>query len=256
MQLYEELKNKGMIGIGKDTVAKYGVRGLYRGLTPLLAFSIPKSAVRFWAFEEAKKRLVDDRGILSIQRNFIAGFFAGTMEAILVVTPMETMKVKLIHDQLSANPKYRGLIHGVSSIAKEQGISGCYKGLLPTILKQGSNQMLRFATFNGIKKLWVGEDPKLKFNIFQSVVAGVIAGAVSVFGNTPIDVVKTRMQGLESSKYKGTLDCILQIARKEGLMAFYKGTTPRLTRVCLDVAIQMTLYDQIMYLFDRFMKRK
>jgi len=57
MQLYEELKTLGMIGVGKDTVKKFGIRGLYRGLTPLLAFSIPKSAVRFWAFEEAKKTI-------------------------------------------------------------------------------------------------------------------------------------------------------------------------------------------------------
>lgn len=200
--------------------------------------------------KKQKKQLVDERGVLSVQRNFIAGFFAGTMEAILVVTPMETMKVKLIHDQLSAKPKYRGLIHGVSTIAREQGLAGCYKGLLPTILKQGSNQMLRFATFNGIKKQWVGEDPKAKFSIFQSVVAGFVAGAVSVFGNTPIDVVKTRMQGLEAHKYKSSLDCAIKIAKYEGLKAFYKGTTPRLARVCADVAIQMTLYDQIMELFD------
>jgi len=38
-------------------------------------------------------------------------------------------------------------------------------------------------------------------------------------GNTPIDVVKTRMQGLEAHKYKGTFDCFIQIARKEGFFA-------------------------------------
>ena len=54
------------------------------------------------------------------------------------------------------------------------------------------------------------------------------------------------MQGLESHKYKGAIDCVKQIAQKEGFAAFYKGTTPRLGRVCADVAIVFTLYEQIM----------
>lgn len=48
---------------------------------------------------------------------------------------------------------------------------------------------------------------------------GAIAGAASVYGNTPIDVVKTRLQGLDAKKYKGTIDCIMQIWKKEGVFA-------------------------------------
>jgi len=40
---------------------------------------------------------------------------------------------QLIHDQLSEAPKYRGFFHGVTSIAKEHGISGCYKGTLVAV---------------------------------------------------------------------------------------------------------------------------
>lgn len=47
-------------------------------------------------------------------------------------------------------------------------------------------------------------------------VIGLIAGAASVFGNTPLDVIKTRMQSLEAAKYKNTLDCGIQIMRNEG----------------------------------------
>ena len=39
----------------------------------------------------------------------------------MVVTPMETVKVKFINDQTSANPHYRGFIHGVRSVSKEFG---------------------------------------------------------------------------------------------------------------------------------------
>lgn len=76
-------------------------------------------------------------------------------------------------------------------------------------------------------------------------------GAASVFGNTPLDVVKTRMQGLEASKYKNTFDCALKIWKYEGPAAFYKGTVPRLGRVCLDVAITFMIYDSFMEFFQK-----
>lgn len=48
---------------------------------------------------------------------------------------------------------------------------------------------------------------------------GAFAGACSVYGNTPIDVVKTRMQGLEAKKYKNTINCAYQILKNEGFFA-------------------------------------
>lgn len=46
---------------------------------------------------------------------------AGIAEAIFAVTPMETVKVKFINDQTSANPKFRGFFHGVQQIVKSEG---------------------------------------------------------------------------------------------------------------------------------------
>lgn len=69
-----------------------------------------------------------------------------------------------------------------------------YQGVGPTILKQGSNQAIRFFVMETMKEWYKGDDnnkpvPKPLVGLF-----GAIAGAASVFGNTPIDVVKTRMQ--------------------------------------------------------------
>ena len=41
-----------------------------------------------------------------------------------------------------------------------------------------------------------------------------------MFGNTPVDVVKTRMQGLEAHKYKNTWDCVTKIAKNEGFKVY------------------------------------
>lgn len=244
---------KGIVDCVKVTIREHGVRGLYRGLSVLVYGSIPKSAVRFGSFEEFKKRNVGPDGNLTAQRKFLCGLGAGISEAILAVTPMETIKVKFIHDQNSPNPKFKGFFHGVREIVRQQGIRGTYQGLTATMMKQGTNQAMRFFVVETLKELYRGKGadankpvPKLLTGLF-----GAIAGAVSVFGNTPLDVVKTRMQGLEAHKYKNTLDCAIQIFKHEGPRAFYKGTVPRLGRVCLDVGITFMIYDSFMEFFNK-----
>ncbi|RUP47679.1 hypothetical protein BC936DRAFT_145455 [Jimgerdemannia flammicorona] len=48
-----------------------------------------------------------------------------------VLNPPDT-RTKLIHDQNTPNPKYRGLIHGVTTIVRAEGLGGIYRGLFPT----------------------------------------------------------------------------------------------------------------------------
>ncbi len=252
LQLDEKVgKYKGIVDCARQTVRANGVRGLYRGLSVLVYGSIPKSAVRFGSFEFFKKRMCDSNGQLTPGGRLLCGLGAGVSEAILAVTPMETVKVKFINDQRSANPRFRGFFHGVREIVREQGLRGTYQGLSATIMKQGSNQAIRFYVMESLKGWYRGDDhkksvPKLLVGAF-----GAFAGACSVFGNTPLDVIKTRMQGLEAKKYKNTFDCAKQIWVNEGPRAFYKGTIPRMSRVCLDVGITFMIYDTFMEQFNK-----
>ena len=113
MQLYPEVNKKGAIACAKDTVAQRGFLGLYRGYSALLFFSIPKNYCRFGAYTVMKEGPLKENTKLN---NFCAGLAAGACESTFVVTPMETVKVKLIHDKFSDAPKYRNLFHGIYTI--------------------------------------------------------------------------------------------------------------------------------------------
>uniref|UniRef100_A0A8C9F7M1 Citrate transport protein n=1 Tax=Pavo cristatus TaxID=9049 RepID=A0A8C9F7M1_PAVCR len=197
LQLDEKANPPRYKGIGdcvKQTVRDHGVRGLYRGLSSLVYGSIPKAAVRFGMFEFLSNQMRDEQGRLDSTRGLVCGLGAGVAEAVMVVCPMETIKVKFIHDQCSSKPKYRGFFHGVREIVREQGLKGTYQGLTATVLKQGSNQAIRFFVMTSLKNWYKGDDPNKVINPFVTGVFGALAGAASVFGNTPLDVVKTRMQ--------------------------------------------------------------
>jgi len=239
-------KFKGPIDCAIMTIREHGPLGLYRGLSTLVIGSAPKVAVRFTGFERAKRYLQDENGKLSPGRSMLAGLFAGACEAVFAVTPMETIKTKFIHD-LNSPPdqrKYKGLIHGVRTIISQEGISGIYKGLFPTVLKQSTNQATRFVVYEELKKYIQGgsTDP---IGTLSSLFCGAVAGGVSVLVNNPLDVVKTKMQGLDAHLYKNSFDCAKKILQQQGPMFFYKGVTPRMVRVCGDSAITFTIYNKI-----------
>ena len=77
---------------------------------------------------------------------------------------------------------------------------------------------------------------------------GAIAGASSVMGNNPIDVVKTRVQnGMSTS----SLQCAKEILTNEGVRGFYRGCLPRLNRVTIEVALAFVIYDSVVNLINK-----
>jgi len=253
-------KYSGMFDCAKQHMKGSGVRGLYKGLPVLLLGSIPKTAVRFSANAQANESLQalapDFCNNNKIAKSLLAGLLAGFSEAIFAVCPMETVKVRFINDINRAQPQFRGLFHGCGLIVKQEGFGGLYKGLTATLLKQGTNQMMRFGVY---ESCWTAHSPWLPAwtpdQVYTAMYGG-LAGAVSVLGNTPIDVVKTRMQGLDATKYKSTLDCAVKTYQNEGIGAFYKGTLPRMSRVVIDVAIVFVLYEEVLKVLDKFSPEK
>lgn len=148
MQLYKEKNAMGAVNVIKETVGKGGFFSLYKGYSALLMFSVPKNYCRFGTFTYVQENILTERNRTN---NFLCGIAAGAVEAVLVVTPQETLKTRLIHDKLSPEPKFKNLFHGIYSIIQQQGPAGCYKGVVPTLLKQSSNQGVRFVVFEDTK---------------------------------------------------------------------------------------------------------
>jgi solute carrier family 25 citrate transporter 1 len=231
----------GTMGVIRNTMKTSGPLGFYRGLSSMVYFATPKAAIRFSAFEKCSGVLTgsDGKPMFGGATAFVAGLGAGTLEAIFVTTPQETIKIKLIDDAFKSEvPRFNGFFHGVSTIIKEEGWGGIYHGLTPTIFKVATAQATRFGVFMYIPAEW-------RKGALRTAAAGAFAGGVSVVIFQGIDVIKSRMQGLDAHKYKSTMDCLSQLIKNEGVMALYKGVGPRLARVCCEVAITMSLYGEV-----------
>lgn len=55
------------------------------------------------------------------------------LEAILAVTPSETIKTKLVNESMRPQPRFSGLIQGTREIVRMEGLAGIYRGLFPVV---------------------------------------------------------------------------------------------------------------------------
>ncbi|KAI3647734.1 hypothetical protein MP228_007955 [Amoeboaphelidium protococcarum] len=241
---------KGPVDCVKVIVKERGFLGLYQGVSTLIIGTFAKAAIRFAAFNHYSS-MIQKMGVQSSTVNSIgSGLLAGVTESLLAVIPTETIKTKLINDRNTAEPKYRGLVHGVKTIVREEGFIGIYQGVMPTVMRQACNSAIRFTAFQWMQNFWKSQLPNGanggKVSSAKAFASGAVAGTTSTILTMPIDVIKTRMQGIQSKQYKSMLDCGKQILLKEGVFTFWKGTTPRLSRVVFSSGIVFSVQDFIM----------
>ena len=85
----------------------------------------------------------------------------------------------------------------------------------------------------------------IPYKVVVDLASGAFAGFCSTMANNPVDVVKTKMQGIDAHKYKGFADCFGQVWNKYGIAGFYRGIGPRLVRVILDVSLTFAIFHQL-----------
>jgi solute carrier family 25 citrate transporter 1 len=269
MQLSKSRKARGLKPLGfyataKQIVARETPLGLYKGLGAVISGIVPKMAIRFASFEAYKGWLADkETAKISPGRIFIAGLAAGATEAVAVVTPMEVVKIRLQAQQHSLAdpmdlPKYRNAAHAAYTIVKEEGLATLYRGVTLTALRQATNQGVNFTAYQEFKRMATKYQPEYGGELpsWQTMILGLVSGAMGPFSNAPIDTIKTRIQKASRVEGETALSRFVNVAtdmfKQEGPRAFYKGIFPRVLRVAPGQAIVFTVYERVKIVMDHF----
>jgi len=153
--------------------------------------------------------------------------------------------------------RYNGPIDCARKVVANEGLSALWKGNVPTMVRQGSNQAFNFMAFAWLNShLWQKEDGDGKtLPSYATFINGLIAGSLGPMFNTPVDVLKTRLMAQETVKgqelkYRGFLHAMRLIAKEEGLPALWKGVLPRLTRMAPGQAITWTVVMRVTSIFE------
>jgi|TARA_R110002003_G_scaffold194_1_gene15168 solute carrier family 25 citrate transporter 1 len=162
---------------------------------------------------------------------------AGVAASITAVTPSERIKTALI-DDARHDKRFRSAWHATTTIWKENGIFGLYRGFVGNTLKQASATAFRMGTYNVLKDFEKRRD--IQQNTAVNFANGSVAGVVTTLTTQPFDVMKTRSQ---SAKGMTAAESVKSILLDYGIRGFWKGTTMRLGRTVFSGGILFTSYE-------------
>ncbi|CAI9105888.1 OLC1v1004912C1 [Oldenlandia corymbosa var. corymbosa] len=251
---------KGIAHCGSTIVKNEGIPALWKGLTPFATHLTCKYALRMGSNEIFKSAFKDgETGKLSLHGRLLSGFASGVVEALVVVTPFEVVKIRLQQQKGLKYEllKYKGPVHCATTIIREEGFRGLWAGAAPTVMRNGPNQAAMFTAKDAfdamVWKKQEGDGQVLK--PWQSMISGFFAGTVGPVCTGPFDVVKTRLMvqskpGAEL-KYKGMVHAIGTIYKEEGVFALWKGLLPRLMRIPTGGAIMWAVADQVTGFYEK-----
>lgn len=124
-------QHSGPISAVRSTLKTSGMIGFYRGIVPMLLRDLPFNAVEFVAYEQFKLlyfRLKEKKSELTARESALLGALSGATTGILT-TPLDVVKTRLMLEESRSSV---GKI--MSSLWKEAGMSGFFRGVTPRLL--------------------------------------------------------------------------------------------------------------------------
>ncbi|XP_014061342.1 solute carrier family 25 member 47-A isoform X1 [Salmo salar] len=219
------------------TLSKEGVHGFFKGMSlPVTTVSMTSSVV-FGMYRNCRQCLSQLRGGPGTPNTkleiFLSGL-AGGVATVTVMSPGDIVKVRLqcqtesLRARKGANlpkPKYRGPVHCLLTIVREEGVLGLYRGALPLMLRDGPSYATYFLTYSTLCE-WFTPTGKKGPEWTGVMLAGGVAGMTGWTVGTPMDVIKARLQmdgARDIKRYKGFVHCITETVRVEGSGVFFRS---------------------------------
>ncbi|GAB5373237.1 hypothetical protein AAMO2058_001733000 [Amorphochlora amoebiformis] len=198
----------------------------------------------------SKKAKVGNNGF--VVQKMVAGGTAGAISR-TCVAPLDRMKI-LFQTQTDP-PKYRGVLHALSVITKEEGVLGLWRGNFANcfrIIPKTAVQYGSFAVWRPLadKYLSMGITGSSKSNktskgvsaLGKVLSAGMLAGLTAQIVTYPLDTVRARLTVDAGGKLNGMFGTLFAIIRHEGFPALYKGIFPTLCGSVPYVGIEFSVY--------------
>lgn len=184
------------------------------------------------------------------QLSILTGASAGATEAFVVV-PFELIKIRL-QDRASAG-KYTGMVDCVVKTVKAEGPLALYNGLESTLWRHILWNAGYFGCIFQVRALLPKATDKSQ-QMRNDLLAGATGGTFGTVLNTPMDVVKSRIQNSPKiagsiPKYNWAWPAVGTVFKEEGFAALYKGFLPKVLRLGPGGGILLVVFTGVMDFF-------
>uniref|UniRef100_A0ABI7XNS4 Solute carrier family 25 member 47 n=1 Tax=Felis catus TaxID=9685 RepID=A0ABI7XNS4_FELCA len=253
VKIQTEPKYRGIWHCVWDTYRRERVWGFYRGLSlPVCTVSLV-SSVSFGTYRHCLAHICRFRygstDIKPAKTDITLSGFASGLVRVFLTSPTEVAKVRLQTQtqqwrpsaswpsaappacpappaSSGPGPKYRGPLHCLATVAREEGLRGLYKGSSALLFRDGHSFATYFLSYTILCEQ-LTPTGRSQPDVLGVLVAGGCAGVLAWAVATPMDVIKSRLQadGQGQRRYRGLLHCVVSSVREEGPRVLFKGLT-------------------------------
>jgi len=172
------------------------------------------------------------------------------MAATLFVQPLDLVKNRMQLSGEGGQAKlYRNTFHALTTIIKNEGVSGIYSGLSAGLLRQATYTTTRLGVYSMLFEKFSGADGSPP-NFLTKAALGMSAGGIAAFVGTPAEISLIRMTAdgrlpaAERRGYTSVFNALSRIVSEEGLFTLWRGCGPTIVRAMVVNAAQLASYSQ------------
>jgi len=224
----------GVIDCTMRTFKTEGVLPFWRGNLANCLRYFPTQALNF-AFKDKIKAMFKmsktDGYWVKFSKNIASGGAAGAMSLCFVYS-LDYARTRLANDAKAGKKggerQFNGLVDVYKKTLKSDGFVGLYRGFVISCVGIIVYRGCYFGFYDTLKPIVLGEDA----GVFVSFALGYVVTITSGLISYPIDTIRRRMMMTsgEAVKYKGSIDCGIQVIKQEGFMSLMKGAGANILR--------------------------
>ncbi|CAG8334849.1 unnamed protein product [Penicillium salamii] len=237
-----------------------GIRSLFAGNGLNVVKVMPESAIKFGAYESAKRMFArleghnDPKRLLPTSQ-FMSGGFGG-MVAQCFVYPLDTLKFRMQCETVKGGPKGNQLIAATArKVWNKNGLFGFFRGLPLGLVGMFPYAAIDLSTFEYLKRTLIAKKAReqgcheddVPLGNFATGAIGATSGAFSASIVYPLNVLRTRLQTqgtfMHPPTYTGIGEVLSITLKAEGPRGLYKGLTPNLLKVAPAMSISYVVYE-------------
>ncbi|KAH8269592.1 hypothetical protein KR018_009994 [Drosophila ironensis] len=192
---------------------------------------------------------------------------AGTasLGATFFTNPFEVIKTRIqLQGELAAKgtyvEPYKGVLHGLVTVAKNDGWTGLQKGLAPALCFQFIINSCRLSIYTeAIERRWVhNKEGEISFGL--GLFWGAIGGVVGSFCSSPFFMIKTQQQAQAAKEiavgfqhtHTSMSNAIRQIYSQNGLRGLWRGSLAALPRATMGSGVQIATFGKTKALLVKY----
>jgi solute carrier family 25 (adenine nucleotide translocator) protein 4/5/6/31 len=226
---------KGVIDCTVRTFTTEGFWPFWRGNLANCLRYFPTQALNFAFKDQIKmifKQKKTDPYMINFGKNIASGGVAGAMSLCFVYS-LDYARTRLANDAKAAGKgkgerQFNGLIDVYRQTLKSDGIVGLYRGFVISCVGIIIYRGCYFGFYDTLKPILLGDEAGLMMSFALGYIVTITSGLISY----PVDTIRRRMMMTsgQAVKYKGSVDCAVQIIKNEGFMSMMKGAGANILR--------------------------